>query len=449
MLARVVLLVLSSLIPAALGQTAADEDFHVYTDAPRLFLTKARLRLLQRERERQSMRWEQLNALLSGGAAMPEPGFAWALDYQVARDPASARKAIDWALDTSHADSRADLRELALVFDWCAPVMTAAQSDRLGAKIEQSLKIAMQQDDIRAHSARILAAIAIADRLPDHAESILHSEIESWWRGTVIKNVHDGHAIPREQIYWIYETLHAVRDNLRVDLRDSAQAYFESLPLDHLASHYPAPYQGPDNDYRIPIYVRNGDPDLAEAVLSRAAELAMVAYDSNASQIQFVQGWLMQDRFLMRGAAGAVYEFLWANPYQPGLSYDQSPLIFHDPFTGHVFARTSWDEDATWIGYFDGHLQLFSNGQVQTLRAGVAAKPVRVGDALLLSATNKDADRFRVNARSVFILNLAPRADYDVEVDDEELWDAETDAGGTLVIALPEGVDAGVRIRRR
>ena len=69
-----------------------------------------------------------------------------------------------------------------------------------------------------------------------------------------------------------------------------------------------------------------------------------------------------------------MYEFLWANPYQPGLSYFQLPLVFHDAATGHVFARTSWDEDATWIGYFDGHLQVFRDGKLETLRAGAATQ---------------------------------------------------------------------------
>jgi hypothetical protein len=72
----------------------------------------------------------------------------------------------------------------------------------------------------------------------------------------------------------------------------------------------------------------------------------------------------------MRGALGIAYEFLWANPYQPGLSFDRLSLVFHDPVSGHVFARTSWDDDATWIGYFDGRMQLFQNGQLQTLKAG-------------------------------------------------------------------------------
>jgi hypothetical protein len=39
--------------------------------------------------------------------------------------------------------------------------------------------------------------------------------------------------------------------------------------------------------------------------------------------------------------------------------------------------------------------------------------------------------------------------DENVEIDDQELWEEETDAGGTLMLALPEGTDAGVRIHRR
>ena len=175
----------------------------------------------------------------------------------------------------------------------------------------------------------------------------------------------------------------------------------------------------------------------------------MVAYDDNALDSQYLQGWLMQDRFMMRSALGSVYEFLWANPYQPGLSYFHVPLVFHDPDTGHVFARTSWDDNATWIGYFDGHLQLFKDGQVQTLRAGASTKPVHIGDALLLSAENQTTWRFHADAEAVFVLNLAPRTHYDVEIDDEELEDIKTDAGGTLVLSFPEGIDRGVRIRRR
>lgn len=426
----------------AFAQNQADEDFHVYTDSPRLLLTPQRLRLLQRERDRHSIRWQQFDALISGAAPMPEPGFANALYSQVAKNPSACRKAVDWALGNNVKTGR----ELALVLDWCAPVMTEKEKSLLTSDM---LNFSPRPDDLRGHAAAVLFTIANADQLPDHGAPALRAEIEGWWRGYVVKRIEQGHPVPRDQMYWVYEMFHAVRDNLKIDLRESAPAYFRSLPVVHLSSHYPAPYQAPENEYRVPIYVRDGEPDLKDAALSRAAEFAMVAYDDNALESQYLQGWLMQDRFMMRGALGSVYEFLWANPYLPGLSYFHTPLIFHDAFTGHVFARTSWDENATWLGYFDGHLQMFRDGHVETLRAGVATKPVRIGDALLLSATDRDADRFHADAEAVFVLNLEPRATYEVEIDDQELWECETDAGGTLVLSLPEGTDAGVRIRRR
>src|ERR1700722_16951489 len=85
---------------------AADEDFHVFTDAPRLFLTKQRLRLLQRERERESVRWQQFDALVSGGAPMPEAALAQALYYRVSGNAAAGRKAVEWALSGPATDLR-------------------------------------------------------------------------------------------------------------------------------------------------------------------------------------------------------------------------------------------------------------------------------------------------------------------------------------------------------
>jgi hypothetical protein len=308
-------------------------------------------------------------------------------------------------------------------------------------------------DDTRRQSARALAAIAIADQLPDHGEKILKEIVEDWWRAKRLKNLASGRApFQREDTYAMYEMFHALRDNLKLDLRDGAPEYFEQLPIDHLVSHYPPPFSAPENEFHVPAYVRTGTPDLAEAALSRAAELAMVAFDNNAQEVQFVQGWLMEDRFIMRGALGTPYEFLWANPYQPGLSYEKLPLVFHDVKTGRLFARTSWEEDATWMGYFDGQLQLFRDGQLQVLKAGSSAKPIRVGDTLLETAPVPSSDgtiRFTAESETMFLLGLAPSAHYDVEVDDEELREETTDAGGTLKLTLPAEVQAGVRIRRR
>lgn len=421
-----------------------EEDFQVYGDPPRLLLTKQRLKLLQREKERQTMRWEQFNALIEGDAPMPEPGFAYALHYRVAGNAASGRKAVEWALGNAK-----DLRQLALVYDWCGPVMNKTQSDRLAAKIEQALATPASSD-IAAQSARALAVLAIADRLPKQGEATLRPIVEKWWRGEIVPALKAGkNVLPRERTYPLFEMMHALLDNVKVDLRESAFDYFKQFTTDHIAGHYPATFPAAENEYRIPVYTRDGDPNLDEAALSRAAELAMVAYDNNAQSSQFLQGWLMQDRFIMKGAFGSVYEFLWANPYQPGLSYFHMPLVFHNADTGRVFARTSWDEDATWIGFFDGRLQMFRDGQVQSLKPGVKVNPVRVGEALLMSAPAGDFFKVPIDSEALFLLGLTPRAAYEIEIDDQEMVELETDAGGTLVISVPADLQAEARIRKR
>ena len=48
----------------------------------------------------------------------------------------------------------------------------------------------------------------------------------------------------------------------------------------------------------------------------------------------------------------------------------------------------------------------------------------------------------------LYIAGLEPRTKYNVEVDDEELWDTQTDASGTLALQLSPGTKAGVRIKK-
>jgi hypothetical protein len=436
-------------VAIAWGQGAApnlaDEDFHIYTDAPRLLLNKGRLRLLQRERERKTPRWERFDELVESGAPLPEPGFALALHYRISGDAASGRKAVEWALGAAD-----DLRQLALVFDWCGPAMTEAQAARLGEKIEKALAAPESSPDARRQAARVFAAAAIADRLKDHGESVLRSAALNWWRDRVAPSLESAQPlVPREQLYWILEILHAYQDNLRIDLRESAPAYFKELGLAYIAGYYPAPYPGPDNDFYIPAYARAGEPDLRDAALGRAAGFALVAYDNNSENNQFVQGWLSQDRFMLRGDFGAPYEFLWANPYQPGLSYFHLPLLYHNAVTGELFARTSWDEDATWIGFFNHQMQMFRDGQVQTLRQGAEVNPVRIAAIVLMSAPAGEKLQVQIDSESLFLLGLAPKSVYEVEIDDQEMREVATDSGGTLVLSSAPGLVTAARLRKR
>jgi hypothetical protein len=92
----------------AIGQ---DEDFRIYKDPPRVFLNAQRLRRLQRETTRESLRWRQYSMTIEAQTPFPEPGFAWALHYAATGKAESAKTAIDWAM----LPSSTDIRQIAFV----------------------------------------------------------------------------------------------------------------------------------------------------------------------------------------------------------------------------------------------------------------------------------------------------------------------------------------------
>jgi hypothetical protein len=442
--------VVASAVAACPNLLAQDEEFRVYTEHPRLILNAQRLRLLKRERERESQRWRQFELLVKGGASLPEPGFALALYYAVSADDAAGKRAVQWALGPAD-----DLRQLALVYDWCQPLLNPQQSATLSAKIRQ-LALKRTGDGIEARRDRILALISTADEgLPpgdakQHPEEApLADSVRKWWRTGFAPPLADGRTVPPlPQVYALLEMLHVVRDNLKIDLRDDAGDYFAHLPTYLIAGNYPAPYRAPENEFRIPVYQGNGQPDMNRATLARAAGLSMVAFDNNGLENQFLQGWLIQDRFLMMNPLGAPYEFLWANPYQPGLSYYQLPLVFHDPASGTLFVRSGWDEDADWFGLYSGEAELFRDGRVTVVNQGASGSskpaPLRLGDASVVFG--RIPFQFSMEGGTILVIGLKPRQKYLVETDDEEMREISTDRAGTFVIQYPAGRMAGIRV---
>jgi hypothetical protein len=428
----------------AQAQAQDDESFRVYSERPRLLLGGHRLKLLQKEKERHSQRWQQFELLMAGHAPMPEPGFADALYYRVDGNQASGRAAVNWALGAG-----TDLRQLALVFDWCQDLLTPAQSRALAAKLAKGIEQTGRDRSVPAVRSRVLAALTLADRPDDAGEREVKGIIQGWWRGAIVPALKSGRApIPRDDWYALYEMFHAIRDNLNIDLRESAPAYFKALPIYDLVSYYPATYPAPEGEYRIPVSKAVGEPDLRRASLARAAELAMVQFDTNAPESQLLQGWLMHDNFNLRSTFGTPYEFLWANPYHPGLSYFLAPLVFHDETFGHLFIRSSWDDAARWLGFFDGELQLFENGSVTVLNASLASEPMSLDTAVVYFGRNAQKFQTILNEEAeVFVLGLKPRRTYQIEVDDEEMTEAKTDAGGILELKLPHKVQIGVRLK--
>src|SRR6202171_2913285 len=111
-------------LPAALPAEAQtqEESLRIYTEHPRLFLGSHRLKLLRKERERRSLRWQQFELLMAVHAPMTESGFANALYYRIAQDQNSGRSAVAWALGPG-----TDLRQIALIFDWCQALFAPGQ----------------------------------------------------------------------------------------------------------------------------------------------------------------------------------------------------------------------------------------------------------------------------------------------------------------------------------
>jgi hypothetical protein len=445
LLAAAVAGLLSPQNTAPAPREGSDEPVVVSTEHPRLFLRPARLRLLRRERERQSMRWRQFEALIAGNAPMPEPGFAAALDYQASGNAAAGHRAIAWALGNT-----TDLRQMALVYDWCQTLLSDAERRELAARIARRMAETAPDDSIPAASARALAAVALFDEVPQVPDRELNRLVHKWWNGTIAPALRAGHnVVPRETSYALMELLHALADNTRVDLRESCPGFFRDFPIEHLMGYYPAPYPGAQNEYYIGVMRHPGEPDPRAAALDRAAELAMVAYDPNAPETQVLQGWLMHDRFLMRSTFGSPYEFLWANPYQPGLSYYNVPLVYYNPDFGRLFLRSSWEDDADWFGLFDGTMQMFTGGHATAIDAARRTEPLWLKEATICFAGSGRKFQLTLDEPApVFVVSLEPRHAYEVEVDDEEMFEAASDAGGILELDdVPAGRAAGVRMK--
>ena len=361
---------------------------------------------------------------------MKDAAFALALRFAVTGDRASARQALHDA---------AGPRDLSLILDWCRDTLTTDERSSLVSRLTTVLAES-SRTDIPSVRDRVLAAIAIADDAPPATARALGDVVARWWRGQIAPVLRSGdRALTFTELYPFLEILHAIRDNLNIDLRDDAPEYFKSLPLWYLAGFYPAPYNGPSGEYRLPCWSGKQEPDLANAALARAAGLALVSFDTNDERTQYVQSFLMQDRLTMRGTFGAPYEFLWANPYQPGLAYALLPPEFYNAAEGALFVRSSWDDDARWFGIVGNELQLFDDGRVHALTlqpSGAAPHPLELGQAEVVEA--RVPLRVQADANTLFIVGLRPLAAYNVEVEDEEMQEFTADRAGTLRLDLPK-----------
>ena len=434
-------------LSVAASPIGAQESYAVYQPSPRLLLSEDRLRLLRREAERRNERWRQLELLLQGGARFPEPAFAFALGHLATGDESLALKAFE------SVQGNTSPHEVAIVSDWCSEALPPKHQDALNLRLQNELSRERPKNASPELVRNLtLAAVTRADEDADGSAAALGWVHQQWWPGISSRIASGDIPVSHREALCFVEMIYSFQRGLQLDLRESDVRFFREYPIWHLLRHYPPSFAGGENDYRIPAFAGSGEPDVDDAIRSRAAELAMVALDSNAQENQYLQGWLLNPRFRMRSASGAPYEFFWCNPYQPSLSYFYLPLYQHQPKFNSLLARSSWEENASWLGTVDGTLQLFTEEGIQIVqrRSGNTLMPIGPSSIVLEGLDHPEgavSSMTSPECERVFWVGLRPSSRYEVEIDGEEMTEAATSAGGILELDFSNRGGGGVAIR--
>ena len=377
MLARALLLALMAAPALLFGQA----DYRVYIDHPRLFLDDARLRRLERDAQRETRRWMRLKELLEVGAPLEDKPATQALMWRLTGDEESGAQAIAWATGAAAGgySGPGELRQGALVFDWTQDLLneqqTAAIVRGLAAGAERSTALA--GSDVAGTRDGVMAAIVLAGHW-EGSEPTLGTLLANQWEREIMPLLRAGEMTDSgAELVAVLEICHVIRLNLERDLWQEAPDVFRTLPMARILGYLPGAELSDEGRLR-PRAIGGGSP--RELALARIAEMLLVSYEIGVREFQFLQGWLRNDSYTLTGPLGAFYEFLWINPYVPGLSPTSGPIAAYDPVRGRVFARDSWDDGSRWIGWYDGRLEVREGGQTRVYQPGKQPEAITLPD---------------------------------------------------------------------
>jgi len=340
--------------PAVLA--SAQEAAH----APQLLLNPQRLRRLKRDRDRKTVRWANFENRVNTVPDSPERGFELALYYAITGDEAKGREALRWVR------SHNSLRQTALVMDWCAPLIPD-HAKGVNCAVDGAFNLAVLRD----------CTFALIASGPG-----IKSPPENWTR--LVTYMRDGGYRNSEELYAFCELIYAVRASTHTDLRETDARFFLTLPSLLLLSAKPSQLNSPD--WKL-----------------HAAALALVALDPNLPASQFLQSWALEDAQTLREGPGVAYEFLWADPYLPGVGYQNLDTWVYDEH-GRLFARSGWDTNSCWI---EISLQGISQ---QNCPPNWQSETVTFGHLTLIPMTARCVDIPHAgNNESVLVWKLKPR----------------------------------------
>ncbi len=443
---------------ACLGQVHGQAEFRVYEEHPRLFLTPARLARLRKEVARQSLRWQALRANVNAGAVFPEQPLVDALRFQVEGDKNAGERAVEWSrqLAEDRIATASDLRLAALVYDWCqqlldAPTEAAVRDAMAGAVSEVLPQASLDPGLLRA---AILASISLAGDWVG-SEAALSELLGTHWETEIRPALESGELTDDgAALIAILETSLAVRHNLNADLLRPASEALAALVRTRLLSYYPLDIETTEGLARRPSRFGTDERRASvQAPLYRIADMLLVAYESNLREFQFLQGWIRNDMYLLRSPMAVPYEFLWVNPYLPGLASQSAPMLGHDPVRGRLYGRLSWQRPSTWIGYSHGSLQVLAEDQLSQTEEIGGLPPMFFPDAAVVPVTPPGKVVLawpggRDNApetAAIYFIGLRQGETYALKVGGREAQLVVASKGGIVVLRT----DANVRKRDR
>jgi hypothetical protein len=154
----------------------------------------------------------------------------------------------------------------------------------------------------------------------------------------LVDQLRTGNFDDSKELYAAVEYLSAAKTVERTDLREEDPRFFSSLPVELLLSLKPKQVEHPD--WRTHV-----------------ASLALVSLDPNLDSSQFLQAWAIEDRQTVHEGEGVAYEFLWGDPYLPGVGYQNLDPWFYDESRGMLVGRSNWMPSACWIRIMPGKVE--------------------------------------------------------------------------------------------
>lgn len=437
----------------------AQADYKVYTSHPRLWLLERRLNRLRKDVERQSERWRNLQRLVRADVVFPEEPLLRALLFQVSGDEESGRKAIAWAVgeaDSGGFEKPDNLRLGAVVFDWCHELLSEEQKGSLAEALFTAAGALSRENEVGLAGVRssVMALVATGE---DHLgyERVLRTFMKDHWEARLLPALRKGEMLESSaELVALAELSHVARRNFEIEIWGQASNLFRALPLRMMLRVSPRPHRTKEGIFRVPVGT-DGAAAVIEGTLNRVAAMIFVAYENTLSDYQFLQGWVRHDAYTLYTPLGAVYEFLWVNPYLPGLSYFSAPLVFHDEFEGRVYARAGWQEEDLWAGYFDGRLLIVADGEEHVIEPADKQAPlIFPGGAMLFGEPPLSFDRVVPEGKAIYVMGLEQGRSYEVRVNRSRARNQRAVKGGILVIdnrpqeGIPE-IDWESRVRLR